>query len=413
VRAVVERHRARLLVAAAVGGYFGLLAALGGYARWSRLGVSSSNQWFGDLRSVTSAWECTRRGLAVLPVNPCDPYQRPANYPRLWLLPSHLGLGLGDTVPIGLAIGGVFLLAALAVVPQRASLRLGAVYALALCSPAAMLGVNRGNVDLTLFALVFAAVVLAQHQGRRFVAAGACVLLAAVLKLFPLFSVAFFFRRASRAAVEVGYGVIVAFAIYAIALHDQLHDVITAVPQGDDFSYGVRRVSEWTGTAAREAISGKLTSFRAWDVVLVVGAAVAAVLLEPRLRRLRTSPSERELDLFWAGAAVYVCTYAIARSFDYRLVFLLAAVPQLARWARQSVAAGVGLVALLAAMWFDEWIRPPLVGGALRWWADLTAVGPNGQSLSVPVLAQYVLFVVLLAGLLATRPPWRTWLGRR
>ena len=52
---------------------------------------------FGDLRSVTSGWECTRRGIDVLPANPCDPNKSPANYPRIWMSPAFLGLGQGST----------------------------------------------------------------------------------------------------------------------------------------------------------------------------------------------------------------------------------------------------------------------------------------------------------------------------
>jgi Glycosyltransferase family 87 len=366
---MLHRQRARLLVVATVGAYFGLVAALGGYARWGRIGVSSSNVWFGDLRSVTSAWECARRGIPVVPANPCDPFGRPANYPRLWVYPWHLGLGVGDTFALGLAIAGVYLLAAAVVVPERESLGAGALYALALCSPAAMLGVERGNVDLTLFVLIVAAVLLAQRGARGLIASGACVLLAAVLKLFPIFSIGFLFRRARWVAVVV----VVAFASYVIALHHQLRQVYRAYPQEDTFSFGVRRVSEWLSAQTGNS------SYRAWDVVLVVVVAAAAVLLARRFLAPRPA-AQRELDLFWAGAGVYVCSYALARNFDYRLVFLLLAVPQLTRWARdRSALAVLTLAAALSAMWFDEW--SPF------------------SSAAVPVIAQLVLFATLVAWL--------------
>jgi hypothetical protein len=366
---MLARQRARLLVAATVGAYFGLVALLGGYAKWGRIGVSSSNVWFGDLRSITSAWDCARRGIAVVPANPCDPFGRPANYPRLLVYAWHLGLGLGDTFALGLALGGAYLLAAVVVVPERESLGAGALYALALCSPAAMLGVERGNVDLTLFSLVVAAVLLAQRGTRGLIASGVCVLVAAVLKLFPIFSVGFLVRRAWRIAAVV----VVAFAVYAIAFHHQLRQVYRAVPQGDELSYGVRRVSEWLSAQTGNS------SYRAWDVVLVVAVAVGAVLLARRLGPARPA-AQRELDLFWAGAGVYVCTYALARNFDYRLVFVLLAVPQLVRWARDGSALAVlSLAAALSAMWFDEW-------------------SPFSTA-AVPVIAQFVLFGTLIAWL--------------
>ncbi len=375
LRALLARHRARLLVVAALGGYFGLVAGLGGYARWGRIGVSSSSFWFGDLASVTSAWECARRGVPVVPANPCDPFGRPANYPRLWLLPAHLGLGQGDTFALGLALAGVYLLAAVLVVPAGERLLGGALYAAALCSPAAMLGVERGNVDLTLFALVVAAVLLAGR--RRLVASALCLLVAALLKLFPVFGVGYLLRRARR----LGAAVLAAFAAYALALERELRQVVSAVPQGDRFSYGIRRVSEWVGA---HTWSGSL---RAWDAVLVVAALVVALAGARRVAVATDAP--RELDLFLAGAGIYVCTYALARNFDYRLAFLVLCVPQLVRWARQgSRLAAVAIAAALGALWLDEW-------------SPLASPAP-------PVLAQLVLFgalLTLLAGLLraATR----------
>ena len=157
-------------VAAIVGGYFALIAAIGGYTSWGRLGVppegNKNNLWFADLRSVTTAWECTRRHIAVLPVNSCDPWQRPANYPRIWLVPSLLGLGQGSTFVLGLVLAALFLVAALAVLPAAAGAGSGALYGAALCSPAVMLGVQRGNVDLAVFAVVVLAVMLSREYRR-------------------------------------------------------------------------------------------------------------------------------------------------------------------------------------------------------------------------------------------------------
>src|SRR5262249_34347434 len=154
----------------------------GGWGGWK------AKLWFGDLRNLTTAWECARRHVDVLPINPCDPWTRPTNYPRLWLAPSFLGLGQGSTFALGLLLVGLFLLAALAVIPPGASVTFGAVYALALCSPAVMIGVQRGNVDLFIFVLIVLAVLLSRHGRPGLVASLALVCLAAVLKLFPIFA---------------------------------------------------------------------------------------------------------------------------------------------------------------------------------------------------------------------------------
>lgn len=402
MRAAIAHQRARLLVVCVLGGYFALLAALGGYARWGRLGVPGGKDWWQDLRSVTGAWDCARRGVAVLPVNPCDPWHRPANYPRLWLLPYHLGLGAGDTMALGFVVAAIFLAAAILVVPPGAGLKLGALYSVVLCSPAAMLGVQRGNVDLTLFALVVLAVLVSRRGTAGLVVSAALLALAAALKLFPFFSTGFLLREHDRRRWAAALAVTLFFVAYVAALHHQIHQVYAAVPQGDTYSYGVQRTSEWISALMQAHVSDRLIAYRGWDLVLVLlFAGVAIWLGRTRLRGVQSSA--RDLDLFWAGACTYAGTFAVARHFDYRLVFLLMTVPQLAHWANAgSRFAWATIGALLLTTWLDEWTRPPLIGGALGWWDRLTAVGPDGFALPVVVLAQLALFAALIAWLAAT-----------
>jgi hypothetical protein len=401
---VVERQRARLAAIFSVGAYFGLLAGEGGHDAWTRLGVPAMRPNFFDLRSVTSAWECTRRGLAVLPKNPCDPLQRSANYPRLWLLPSHLGLGQGDTFVIGVLIAVIFLASAIFVLPEGASVKTGVAYAVVLCSPAAMLGVERGNVDILLFALLVVAVLLTRRGLRGLIAGDVLLLLIAMLKLFPIFAVGFLLRRATKAALLSAAVIVCGFGIDLLVTRNDIRAIFRAGFEEDTFSYGVRRVTEWVSAA----VGGDAMSPRIWDLALVVVAAASGCLLAKRVRASLDRPGAadgRELDLFWAGALVYVGSYAVERNFDYRLVFLLLTVPQLLRWARDGQPlAFVTIAALVGTTWLDVWSSMPGVHVVLDWWSRVTAAGENAQSLPVAVICQLILFATLAAWLVATAP---------
>jgi hypothetical protein len=401
---ILVAFRARILALAGLGGYFLLVAALGGHEQgWRRIGVPAETPRFDDLRNLTSSWECTRRGLAVLPANPCDFHGRPADFPQIWLLPSHLGLGVGDTFALGLAQGALFLLAALFVLPAGASLGTGLVYLLVLCSPAVMLGVERENPDLILFPIVLLAVLAATRRGRGEAIGGALVLVAAVLKLYPVFALGFLVRRATRSTSRIAAVVAAAFVLYALATIHYIHKMLSAIPTADTFAYGVRRVSEWFSLVAAETIH-TLEGYRAWDAGLVLAAlgigCVIARCLGPRLAVSAGPESTRDLDLFWAGACIYVGSYAIFRSNDYRLIFLLLTVPQLVRWAsaRRSLAY-VTLPAMIVALWLNEWTGMPGVHGN------------SSFPLPLVVIAQFVLFVAFLAWLLAT-VPWPFARGR-
>ena len=96
----------RVLAGAAVAVFFLVFTSFShvhGSAPWRSIGVDARKTRFEDLQSVTSSWDCTRRGIQPFPGNPCDPYGRPANYPRMWTHFGVFGLGLGDTVPLGIA----------------------------------------------------------------------------------------------------------------------------------------------------------------------------------------------------------------------------------------------------------------------------------------------------------------------
>ena len=406
--------RARLVAAALVAAYFALLFALGGHSAWGRLGVPAGRPNFADLRSVTTAWECDRRGIDVLELNPCDPLRRPANYPQVWVKLSFLGLDEGDTVPLALGMAALALLAALAVVPSRAPPWEGVVYGAAICSPAAMLGIERGNVDLLLFALlVVAALVLGSGKAGA-VSGYALVLVAAILKLFPIFAAGMVVRHALRAGSRRALGgaaaVFAIFGLYALATLDDIRAIGRVVPQTDWYSYGMRTFGIWWSNAVPPF------STRVWDAILFAALVAALVALRGRLRALlpsaeRTPDEVRDLDLFWAGAGIYVCTFALFQSFDYRLIFLVLTLPQLLRWTRERRALAMAtLVLVLATQWLaSPWTGVPVAGWIVSGWDYVTAFRPfaHYRSLSAAATSQLLLAAGLVAGLVATLPDLR------
>jgi hypothetical protein len=399
--------RARLVAAVLVAAYFVLLVSLGGHSAWGRLGVPPGELTFLDLRSVTTASECDRRGIDVLELNPCDPLRRPANYPRVWVKLSLLDVDEGDTVPLALGMIVLALLAALAVIPRSTPPRDGAVYGAALCSPAVMLGVERGNVDLLIFALLVAAALALQRGRAGAIVAHALVLTAAILKLFPIFAVGMLVRHSPRRALMGAGTVLALFGVYALATLDDIRTIGRVVPRTDWYSYGMRTFGVWWSNAVPPF------STRVWDTILLVGLLAVLVALRPRLRRLlsadeRSPEAVRDLDMFWSGAGIYVCTFALFQSFDYRLIFLLFTLPQLLRWTRErSTLAIMTLGLVLATLWLaSPWTGVPVAGWIVSGWEYVSAFRPiaHYRSLSAAATAQLLLAAGLLAGLVATFP---------
>ncbi|MGH3130495.1 MAG: hypothetical protein ACRDNX_06735 [Gaiellaceae bacterium] len=360
---------------------------------WPRFGVPGGTGFgFLDLRFFTSAWECARRGIEVVETNPCDPAGRAMNYPRIWLAPAPLGLGQAHTVVLGAGLIAVFVASVFAAI-GRIRPGDGLVYAAALCSPAVLLGVERANPDVLVFAIVVAGLLLLRVGSVPGVAAAhGLLLLAAVLKLYPVLAWGPLLRQPRRRLLLGLGGVAAAFAVYALATRHDIRRIGALVPEDVIFSYG----------------AGILGDEGAGRIGVLVAGSLAALGLVALARR-RGSPAagaatereQRDLDLFWAGAGVFLGTYALAHNYNYRLAFCLLTLPQLLRWSRDPQApvpfAALGVTSVLASLWLGASISAfPL--GIGEWWEDVLAGFPYDELVNV------LLFGYLAGALVLTLP---------
>jgi hypothetical protein len=137
-------------------------------------------------------------------------------------------------------------------------------------------------------------------------------------------------------------------------------------------------------------------SGRWWDGALILLTLLAAAIaLRCELGRRLVTGASRELDLFCAGAGIYVATFALVRSADYRLVFLLLTIPQLVRWALAGRALPIAtLIGVLLTLWLpSEWTNVPVLDDAIRKWNEVTLAA--GEPLPIAAPAQLVAFVGL------------------
>jgi len=341
--------------------------AANGTTPWAHVGVEPGDKSFADLRSVTSAWDCQRKGIQAFPNNPCDPFHRPANYPRIWIQLGRVGLGEGDTVPLGIAIAVLFFVSALAVTGPLKPWE-GAVYGAALIAPATMLGVERGNVDLIVFALVVLGVLLVRRNAW---AGAAPIVLAGILKLFPAFAVVVLLRLRRRWPAALAS--IVVLGVYVLATLQDIRTLRHVIPRVVVNSYGAGVVVEalrlagvsWVQTAAEVR----------YVRIAVIGLAALLALALLVAGRGDGGFDARRIDAFWAGAAIYLGTYVFGNNFDYRLAFLLLCIPQLCAWSQRGgspapwPAAALG--ALVTTLWLSSAV-PPLPFGLQSWYVKLS-----------------------------------------
>jgi hypothetical protein len=315
-------------------------------AVWTQMGIEPLDPPFADSRAITASWQCTRQGVDILVRNPCDPWGRIMQYPKVWMIPAALGLDQSLTNWLGaanavLALGTVMLVMG----PLRRLWEAG-LYLVLLLSPPVLLLLERGNVDGLIVALVGIAVVLWSAQSRA-VRAIALVLveLAAVLKLFPIITVWALLRRAGRGTVAAVAAVGAIFGAYLLAASKEIAQIAGLTQQGIFPAYGVGVLV----VAIRHpgVHGGPLlvhVGQRGGDALLRVGLIVTVIVLAAVLcwwvRRAELASVDNaatapwHLDAYLAGSLIYTSSFLLFNNWDYRMAFVLLAVPQLLTWSR-------------------------------------------------------------------------------
>lgn len=355
----------RIAVVAALAVYLAVVAgvrALGGVDLWPWLGVPSGPSTFFDARNVMAALECRRMGLDPLIENPCDPWGRPVVYPRTWLLLRFLGLDQSDTTMVAVVAILLFIGAYLWVL-GRLTLGEGALAALAICSPAAMLAVERANMDLVVFAILVAAIAAWARPGYvRTVASPALVLLAALAKVYPVFGLAGFLASRERRPMLTAVGCGAIFLVWAVVTRDDLIALAERAPQGEYYSYGARiLLSRAFRLIAPGGWEGGQTTTQVIAALPIALLGLASwIWVRRRIVVADHNLGARTLA-FHIGALVYLGTFLIGNNFDYRLVFVLLTLPQLFAWtssddARNRLGA-VALVSVVVLLWVGSLSR--------------------------------------------------------
>ncbi len=334
-------------------------AGLGGWSRvWSSLGVKSWVPPFADLRTITGATVTMDQGLDPIVDNVGDPWHRGANYPRLWFLAAHaLGLGPAATVPLGLVsamalAAGFFILQPIVTTRTDAVLLYGAGV-----MPATLFGLERGNIDLMIFPLVALALV----QRRRPWRSSLLLAVAAVLKIFPAVGLAGLIpsgRRGTIAVAAIGG----TLAVLALIFRHDLQLIAKTVPVVPFGSYGVASLALNVLAAVHGGIGHAPALAYAWTLALSALAIGAWAAWRADETLSETACDDVVRQAFLVSAAIYTGTYLMSSNFDYRLIFLIPAVPFINTLRRSQgivmPAAGlVGLSSLAIAMWEEPLTR--------------------------------------------------------
>ena len=344
----------RWLIVVALAGYFALLAAFihsSDYvAAWNRFGVPGVEPFFSDLRGITTAGDSYRAGYDPLVSNPQDPWHRPMNYPRVWLLPlMALGIHQDHTNALGFGLAIFFYVSVFSFI-GRIGLRHGVWWAALLCAPPTMLAVERGNNDLFILGLLALAVTALRQETIRPWIAYLAVGLCAVLKLYPIAAFMLAWRETPRRAVAILAVAGLAFTVYLGMTRGDLHTINAVVPHSVWMSYGSGVYFHWLSPPGEP--DGLPWYCPTLAVVMTFALACCLCARFPGPVPLRRA----EADGLMIGGALYAATFVLNTNYNYRLIVLLLTVPALLQLLESGTA-------------FYRWLaRTLLVSLVVGWW---------------------------------------------
>jgi hypothetical protein len=317
------------------------IASLTGWdATWRSMGVTPLSPHFFDMHAVTDHAACATQQYDTYELNACDQISK-FNYPPIWLWLGYLGVDRTDAGWLSIVSSALALAITAALFKGRPAID-GIAASLAILSPSVLMGVERGNIDLVIYTLVgLAALTFKETVVVRSFWTALLVLLAVVLKLYPIFCVALAVtldRRGIFFAIILVAGSIIYF--YDIA--DYLPVIRSNTPTSFMVSYGYKVIFLGFDHLRAEAGRQALNLADTWLAiglaagVLVMGAALGAACAlrcEPFCVITKATPGVA----FLFGSGIYCGTYLLGTNFIYRLMFLLLCIPQIQDWKKQAL----------------------------------------------------------------------------
>lgn len=343
---------------------------------WRSFGVPSMSPSFADTRGgVTVPLESHLEGDKIWQPNARDPWGRAFNFPRVWLLLEPLGINQSHTNIIGLSLALIFF-ACLWRLAQGLSLKEGLYFSLLAFSPVTLFAVERGNVDLLMFALLAAAAMLFDlRNSYRLAGSAALVMLAAIAKLFPFFGITLFWSLPRRKCLKVTAICSALFGGYLLLTASDLKQISNATPRPTFLAYGSDvLLASVIGNSSLTAVVSKIAFLLLLGVVWLRLRKSDQSLSATALTEVE-EPSF-ELNCFRVGASVYLGSFLFMSNFDYRLIFLFFTVPQCLRWYKTTTllrkASLLNLICIaLAFHWYffsnENILRLMLVKQAINW----------------------------------------------
>jgi len=280
---------------------------------WKILSIGYIYPPFNDLRVLPLALNVFKQGL--------DPYTHVLiegttwyfNYPSIWILVADFfKLNLEYNFLI-FAISNVFLYLLVCYLLLK---KYPSIWILvALFSGSSLLCVERGNVDLIIFYIIYLAII------SPVIFRTILIFLSSILKIYPIFSFVITYKNKFYLFILLS-----SFAIYFLFHFDEFLISKNNTPTSAINSYGTPTISYLIDRIFKIKINYLII-----NICLIIFCLI--LFKQRKIRKLITYKinNEKMSILFLTGASIYLGTFLFSGNFVYRLIFIIFCIPLVER----------------------------------------------------------------------------------
>ena len=285
---------------------------------------------FADFRSYQALPATVESGLNPYLNHEFDPWKRPFNLPYIWFYISKY-LNLSNEINFNLFVLSYlsffifFILRTASLTNNNLSYIVVIIISL---SASSVLAIERGNTDMLIFSLIFAACIV-----KKFYLNLSLLIFASMLKLYPVFSFIINFDKRKKLYFSF-FGFLIAFITVFSNLKYYFYNTHSTFNTG--ITFGIRPIIlGFFKTIERLGLD--FFEYNNFNFVLVFIIILIFILIfffyfvykniNSINRNINFADTRNKL--FLAGSSIYCFSFIFFSSFDYRLIFLILTIPYL------------------------------------------------------------------------------------
>ena len=314
-----------------------IIASLSKNLGWKFFGVPRLEPNFVDLHTITEGNRCAQElNLNPMVSNPCDPYERVMNYPRIWLVIADV-VGNNVEALASLIFFAAFVGYGLFSYRKENVIYRGLIFTLTIMSPVMLLAIERGTNDVAIFGLTAIGIKLVATSSTIKNSMGLLALfVASILKIFPvlcfLVAASLLFKKGKLSYLSAL--LIMLLTAYMLLSLGDLQAIVAGTPSPAFYSFGVGQFLSLLRTLGGTALGSSVIYFALFFVAAMLLVNNGRCKSEDAYKtkflfvdrpRIPHEPQRQQLLL----ATVLFGSTLLISSWAYRYIFAFLLIPLL------------------------------------------------------------------------------------